>query len=214
MTRRLVSSLSLALLAAVLVLAPAAHAKKGKKSPSVFSQQVQVNAPVPDRPPGVGTVSTALTSTITVPKKKFKGRTIADVNVTGFQTTGAAGNAAQNLYAYLTAPNGRTLQLFRQPGGASLGPWTLDDDSPISICIPTPNPCTDPSQGLYPPYAGTSNLSQNWIGGFNVNGGLYIFNRQTMAGTWTLRVIDIANAGGTSVLNQWGLRIQAKGKSK
>jgi hypothetical protein len=207
MSRRRIALFSVAVMAISLLAAPTAMAKK--KSKNVFSKQVTVNAPVPD--PAPASVSTALISTITVPKQ-FKGREVADVNVTNFQTTGTGATAATTLTAYLTSPSGRTLQLFLNPAGSSLGPWTLDDDSPIAICIPSPNPCRDPSQGLYPPYAGTSNLSQNWIGNFNVNGGLYLFNRQAMRGVWTLRVIDVANASGTSVLNQWGLRIQAKGK--
>jgi hypothetical protein len=205
--RRAMALIPLVVLSAALLLAPGAMAKKGKKNANLFSQQLTLNSGIPDRPAG-NSVSTPLVSTITVPKA-FKGRTVADVNVTNLQTTGSALTSAGQLVAYLTGPSGRTLQLFLMVGGQSMGPWTMDDDTSIAICNAAPPGCTDPSQSLTRPFAGTSNMTQNWQGSFAVNGALSIFDRQGMRGAWTLRVADLTN-GSTSVLNQWGLQIRAK----
>ena len=205
--RRAMVLVPVAVLSAALVMAPAAAAKKSKKNANLFSQQLAVNAPIPDRPAGMNAPPAApLLSTITVPKK-FKGRTVADVNVTALQTTGSAPAAAGDLVAYLTAPNGRTLQLFLSVGDQSLGPWTLDDETSVAICN-SALPCRDPSQALNRPFAGTSNLTQNWFGAFPVNGNLTLFNGLGMRGTWTLRIADRINPR-LSTLNQWGLRIKA-----
>ena len=207
--RRYVAIVALALLLTGALFAPVATAAK-KKSSNLFSQQVTTASAIPDRV-GAGP-STPLTATINVPKK-FKGREVADVNVTGLQTTGSAGGAAPHLTAYLTAPGGRTLQLFFAVGDQSLGPWTLDDDTRTSICNSGGPLCADPDQALYRPFAGTSNVLRNWTGNFPVNGALSIFNGVGMKGTWKLTVVD-GTAGLTSVLNQWGLRIQAARKAK
>jgi hypothetical protein len=178
-------------------------AKKKKSKPKVFSQQLAANAAIPDAAPPAASVP--VRSTITV-GKKFKGLKVADVNVTGIQTTGNAATAANDLIARLTAPNGRTLILFRNKGSVSLGPWTLDDDTSVSICDSAPPPpqmCIDPQQQLHRPFAGTSNLVNNdtpsWI-------PLASFNGLSMRGTWTFTIVDVSPAD-TSVLNSWGLRI-------
>jgi hypothetical protein len=197
-------------LLAMLVVTAGADAKKKKGGAKVFSQQKTVNAPIPN-PANNNTPGTPLVSTITIPKK-FKGKQVGDVNVTGLQTTGSGPGASGELAGYLTSPSGRVLELFFHIGpnaNASLGPWTIDDDTPVSICAPGGgNPCVDPDQSLYPPYAGTSNTDYNWGGGFPVNGTLSIFNGTPMRGDWRLTVVDDSNGGATSVLNQWGLRIK------
>lgn len=205
---RITAALALAMsLVGTAFFAPAAVAKK-KKAPNVFSKQVTSNAPITD--PAAAGIGTPLASTLVVPKA-FKGREVADVNVTGLQTTGSAAGAAVQLTAYLTAPGGRTLQLFLGVGDQSLGPWTMDDDTRVSICNSSGPVCADPDQALYRPFVGTSNLLTNFGGLFPVNGNLTIFNGVSMRGTWTLRVVDATN-GLDSVLNQWGLRIQAAKK--
>ena len=190
-------------------IAPAADAAKKKAKSKVFAATVAPNAAVPEA--AVGARSAPLTSTITV-GKKFKGKVVGDVNVTALQTTGSGSGAANDLAAYLIAPNGRTLQLFFSVGDQSLGFWTLDDDSPVAICpFPPATPCADPAQSLKAPFAGVSNLTLNWVGTFPVNGSLAIFNGLKMRGTWTLLVTDLGPPGatnGTSVLNTWGLRIR------
>lgn len=179
--------------------------KKGKGGKAkVFAKQVTPNAPIPEGA-AAGGVSTPVDSTITVPKK-FKGLNVGDVNVTGIQTTGSASGAANDLIARLTAPNGRTLVLFNLKGDQSLGPWTLDDDTKTEICdVAVGTVCANPLQLLYRPFAGTSNLARtdnpSWL-------PLAMLNGVPMRGTWTFRIVDLTNAGGTtSVLNSWGLRI-------
>lgn len=190
----------MAAFAVLALLAPAAAGAKKKAKTPVFSKSVTVNQPVPDydgTPP-----STALTSTITVPKK-HKGKVVGDVNVTGLQTTGSAAASASQLWIFLGAPSGRTVLLSRGMGGQSLGPWTLDDDSPVAICNLAAPPCTFASQTLPRPFAGTSNLTAN--DGPTLT-PLESLNGTSMRGTWTLTVVDLI-AGSTSTLNTWGLRV-------
>jgi subtilisin-like proprotein convertase family protein len=209
---RRVTGVALALmlaLAGTAFLAAGADAakKKGKGAKTkVFAEQKAVNIPLPEGP-AAGAAGTAVRSTITVPKK-FKGLTVADVNVTGIKTTGSAAGAANDITARLTAPNGRTVILFTNKGDQSLGPWTLDDDTKVAICDqPSSGPifCGDPLQSLYRPFAGTSNLTNNnspyWL-------PLATLNGVPMKGTWTLTLADVSSAGATtSVLNSWGLRL-------
>jgi hypothetical protein len=193
-------------LAGTACLAGGANAaKKGKGGKAkVFAQQKAVNIPLPEGPAG-GAPGTAVRSTITVPKK-FKGLTVADVNVTGIKTTGSAAGAANDLNARLTAPNGRTILLFNAKGDQSLGPWTLDDDTKVAICdVLAGLSCPDPLQSLYRPFAGTSNLT-------NTNSPFWLplatLNGVSMKGNWTFTIADVVSAGATtSVLNSWGLRI-------
>jgi hypothetical protein len=208
--RRLVAVVGVLALAIVVAVGISvnADAKKKKSKANVFSATKTVNAPIPDAV--AGTASTPLTSTITVPKK-FKGKVVGDVDVTGIQTTGDTETAAGNLGAKLIAPNGRTLPLFRAVGGQSLGPWTLDDDTKTSICSAPPGiVCSNPNQSLYQPFAGTSNLAYNDGPAFVP---LAAFNGVPMKGTWTFKIIDGVPAGGmdsgTSVFNRWGLKITA-----
>jgi subtilisin-like proprotein convertase family protein len=189
-----------AALTLVLALGGVAEAKKAK----TFSQQVTPNAGVPNGAP-VGTPLTPLTSTITVPKK-YKKKVVGDVNVTGFQTTGAGGaGAATDLDVYLTAPNGRTVLLIFAGPGQSVGPFTMDDDTTASTCFAAP--CPNPFQSLNPPWAGTANLNNTFVGAFPT-GPLSNFDGIKMKGAWTLKVYDIGANATTSVLNQWGLRIK------
>ena len=197
--RRSGTFLGLALtLVLVLAFAGVAEAKKTK----TFSEQISPNAGVPNVPP-VGQPNLGLSSKITVPKK-YKGKVVGDVNVTGFQTTGSAASAANDLDVYLIAPNGRTeLIVFAAPG-QNVGPYTMDDDTSASACFSAP--CSDPFQSLNPPWAGTANLTRSFVGAFPL-GPLSNFDGIKMKGTWTLKVFDIGSAA-TSVLNQWGLRIK------
>jgi hypothetical protein len=196
--------LALALVTALgMTLGSSAEAKKKKKGPTVFQASVSPNAAIPDdNPTGP---STPLTSTITV-GKKFKGRQVADVNVTGLQTTGNVDGAADDLGFKLTAPNGRTVRLVTPGnlGGTSIGPLTIDDQSPVSICDSTTPTCEDPSSTLVQPFAGTANELSLGSGG---TGGLKAFRLVFMKGTWTLTVWDESGSGQTSVLNAWGLQI-------
>ncbi len=205
----LAASLALALIGLLATAGPAEAAKKKAKT-GPFSQMKAVNAAIPEGP-AAGNRATPLVSTITVPKK-YKGKVVGDVNVTGIQTTGSGAGAGNHLGASLSAPNGRTIDLFVGIGGValqSIGPWTIDDDTSVSICNQTSAiPCTDATRTLYPPFAGTSNTIFNFSGGFPPNGPLASFYRVPMNGTWTFRIFDLTNTGAlTSTLNQWGLRV-------
>ena len=179
--------------------------KKKKKGPSSFQQSLVVNGAIPDVP-ATGP-STPLQSSLTV-GKKFKGKQVADVNVLGLQTTGNANGALGDLGFHLTAPNGRTIRLIN-PGfldGMSLGPLTIDDQSPVSTCNSDPPPtCENPTSTLTRPFAGTAN--ELFLGSAGT-GGLKVFRGVFMKGTWTLTAWDEDDLGQTSVLNGWGLQIK------
>ncbi len=181
---------------------PAKKSKRKQKSSLAVTKAVGL--PIPQDAP-VGP-SVPVRSTITVSDKAFKGKTVGDLNVTGISTSGSAASAANDLVAKLTAPNGRTVQLFSNYGGTSisLGPWTLDDDVAVSACISDlPAECSPPF-GLLPPFAGTSDLL--FLGTANT-GPLSVFNGSPIRGTWTFAVHDNSPAATTSILNSWGLQI-------
>jgi hypothetical protein len=179
-----------------------AAAKKKAKTPRFFQSVVQSNAAIPDD--AATGHSTPVDSTITVPKK-FKGRAVADVNVTSIQTTGSATGAAAHLIMRIIAPNGRSVRLWSGGfGDQSIGPLTLDDDTPVSICTLTP-PCRFGPDTLNRPFAGTSNLQFLGSGG---TGPLSHLDGVAMRGTWTFEIWDEV-AGKTSTLNSWGLEITA-----
>jgi hypothetical protein len=203
---RLVGIVLLALSLGVGFAAGDAAAKKKKSKASVFSASVAPNAAIPDRPPSPGQEIPAV-STITV-GKKFKGKTVGDVNVTGIQITGSAADAAPDISFSLSSPNGKFVLLeATQLTGQSIGPLTLDDDTRRSICPSPTLTCDDPDSTLTEPFAGTANL-------FGLRQGdlapLSNFNGVSMKGTWTFRVWDNDNNGVTSTLNAWGVQITAE----
>jgi hypothetical protein len=189
--------------AAALLWAGPAAAKGGKSR--TFERSLTPNLAIPDASPG-GFFGIAR-SQINVPKK-FKGKVVSDVNVTGIQTTGSGADAAEDNWLVLGAPNGRTLIMTFGLTGQNVGPLTLDDDTSTSLCTsPTPTPeCSlqDP-ESLGQPFAGTANLAFRGNG----TGSLAYFNGLKMRGTWTLTVVDDNDDNVTSVLNAWGLKIKA-----
>jgi hypothetical protein len=189
-------------LGAGLAAGDAAAKKKKHKTASVFAGSVSPNLAVPDRPAG-NTPETMVTSAITVPKK-FKGKVVGDLNITGLKTTGDAANSADSLDLMLVAPGGPAV-LFDAGAlnGQSIGPVTFDDDTATSFCADPP--CSDPDQTLMYPYAGTTNLAFTFGGD---TGPLSVFNGTPMRGAWTLYAWD-SNTGGTNVVNTWGLQISA-----
>jgi hypothetical protein len=205
MTRRLTLTaiLGLALCTAFALTLTTAEAKKKKaKTPTVIQQTVQVNGAVPNAP-ATGH-STPLNSTITV-GKKFKGKVVGDLNVTGITTTGSGLGAADDLSFRLIAPNGRSVRLINSIGDQSIGPLTLDDDTTVEICNDATPPCNYPPATLNRPFAGTANLQYLGTAG---TGPLSKLNGLAMRGTWTFQVWDNDDPT-TSTLNSWGLVITA-----
>jgi subtilisin-like proprotein convertase family protein len=194
---------SLALLVAVGSAAGGAQAKKKGRAGGTAEITKTVNASVPD---AVGNTSGMLVSTIDIGGRKFKGTRVRDVNVT-VQTTGAISSSAQDIAARLTAPNGATSWLFADLEGQSIGPLTLDDQTPIWLNIDsTPQDVVPGALGV--PYAGTAQPDCiEALGGCPLG----VMNDTPASGIWTLRVHDTSHAapGRTSVLNLWRLRVVA-----
>ena len=59
---------------------------------------------------------------------------------------------------HLIAPNGHTVRLIDGIGDSSIGPLTLDDDTPRAICNDTALNCVDPDQSLIEPFGGTASM--------------------------------------------------------
>ena len=209
MIRRIAIAAALSLLAALAFsVSPAGAAKKKKPRPSVVVASQSPNAAIPD---GTAATNGLLTTTIGLPGKKLKGAEIRDVNAT-LQTTGSGANAAGQIAASLTAPNGSTTWLLgiatgagpNGLGGQSIGPLTLDDESPMRL-ISTPLG-TQPSNALPPPYAGTAQPNCFFSSGSCT---LSLMEGGPVRGTWTLRAYDYSPAGPvTSVLNAWSINIR------
>lgn len=197
-----VLALALSVTAGLAVTADAAKKKK-KKTPSVAKLTKAVNAAVPDDVAGDGP-HPALLSTQTI-SKKFKGKVVGDVNVT-FRTTGDAVGSANDLKVRISAPNGRTVQLYNGIGGsiASIGPLTLDDDTRTLMCNDDVLSCEDPDATLLQPFAGrAAGDEEGYVELARLNG-------VPMRGNWTLTVFDDGNgAGQTSSLNEWTLEVRA-----
>jgi hypothetical protein len=191
--------LSVGVIVAVLALLGGAllggTADAAKKKSKVFKSTKTVNQGIPNFTPGG--LDGVLRSTITVPKKSFKGKTADVVQVTGLQTTGSGPGAAADIEAFLSSPQGRTIELFENIGDVSIGPLTLTPNSPVKLCdTPTP-PCADVLKTLNRPFAGTAG-----------DEALAHFTGVKMTGTWTLTVEDDGGPATTSILNQWGLSIK------
>jgi hypothetical protein len=198
-----VNRLGIAVLAAMIigslaVAVPTAGA--AKKGGGAVNLTKVVNQAIPDQT-SFAALRVPLTSTITV-GKRFRGRKIRDVNVTA-QTAGASGsNPAFDLTARLTGPNGATTQLWSNGrSGSSIGPLTLDDESPLRLGS---GPPVDP-QALYAPYVGVAQPFSD---------PLAVMDGGPVRGTWTFEIVDILSMSGnqgTSNLVQWRLNV-ATGK--
>jgi hypothetical protein len=208
---RLFALVLLALCLAVgLASGDAAAKKKKHKAPSAFAASLAPNAAIPDQPlaPGHDII---VSSTITV-GKKFKGKTVGDVNVTGIQTTGDSATSAQDLSFAIAAPNGKWVLLNGTSlGGQNIGPLTLDDDTQTSVCNSATPTCSDPDATLLRPFAGTANELGLSTGDA---GPLSIINGSPMRGTWTFTIWDNNHNARASVLNGWGLQITAEKPAK
>jgi hypothetical protein len=184
--------LALVLIVASLAGATAADAKKKHKRVGAVNITQPVNAAIPDRSSGgFG----RLISQIVV-GRRFKGKSIGDVNIT-IQTTGNDPDSARDVLPFLTAPNGDTVGLFSGLLGRSIGPLTLDDEAGAGICTADPPPCKfDPFESLLAPYAGRAQPSSP----------LSFLDLGPIRGVWTLQAMDQSN-GNTSTLVSWTLNV-------
>jgi subtilisin-like proprotein convertase family protein len=191
------------LLLTAAMLGGEAEAKKkaGPKGPLTAKATKAVNQAIPDGVSAPGSPG-ILRSTIAV-GRKFKGTSIADVNLT-FQTAGASAASANDLRFRLTAPSGATTTLLVSPIGQSIGPLTLDDETAVRTCNDPNPPCFDPDRTLGPPYAGRASVAFS---------GLYLLDGGPVRGNWTLRVSDVGT-GETSTLSSWGLEIATEPRVK
>jgi hypothetical protein len=147
--------------------------------------------------------------------KKAKGKVVDWNTVTVTTTfTGSDNEALSDIFAELTAPNGRTAGLFAPvsdfpftgpTGGNTVsGPLTETPNSPIGVCFadpgPPPNPpCFNPENTVGPPnYTGT-------IG----NPGLEAFGGVPARGTWTLKLFN-SSSTTTATLNSATITITLK----
>lgn len=182
------------MLAPALAAAPVLAAKK-RKAVTTLNVSKTLNEPIPPRAPGPagGGVYGLLTSTIEV-GKRFRGRLIRDVDVT-VQTLGTTGDTpANDLFAKLTAPNGATVTLFSQliasAPNLSIGPLTIDDESPLWA---RPRPPV----GLAPPWTGRARPA---------GPPLAVMDGGPAKGIWTLKVLD-RGVTEDSTLVSWALQV-------
>jgi len=183
-------------------VADAAKKKKKKKAGGTVSVTKSVNQAIPDQLGVAPFTWGKVTSTIDISGKKFKGKVVGDVNLM-VQTTGDVADAANDLVFRLTAPNGRTIVPIAAIGDQSIGPFTMDDDTPVLICDSITPPCPDPDRTLNQPFAGTAQPTGPEFATGPIFAGL---NGVPMRGSWTLKVFD-EDAGQTSTFNQWALTV-------
>jgi hypothetical protein len=196
---RAVAVAAFALLGVTLLAGVADAKRKGAKPRGPVETTKTVGQLVPDAGP---TTAGVLRSTITIGGKRLKGKSIEDVDAT-VKTTGVGPGAAEDFGVRLTAPNGATTTLFNELPGQSVGPLTLDDESPVYMCLSDAPPCGDPDRSLVFPFAGTA----------SGEGDLQIFDRGPIRGTWTLTAQDDFTSGMT-VLDFWSLRITPRRPAK
>ena len=114
--------------------------KKKKKGGGSATVTKTVNAPVPDAiGNGVEKVLDGKLATTLTVGKAGKNKSIGRVAVT-LQTTGLAAGAAGDLDANITAPDGTTVGLFGGLAGQSIGPLTIQPNSPSRRVRTTPRP--------------------------------------------------------------------------
>ena len=102
-----------------------------------------------------------------------------------------------DLYAYLVAPNGKTVVLMNQPGSDLFGAAGAG----MNITLTDATTGSDYHGSIQNP--GDGNLT----GSFNAAGSLSTFNGSAANGTWSLYFADLSSGGGTSTLNSWSLGI-------
>jgi hypothetical protein len=151
--------------------------------------------------------------------KKFKGKTVGDVDatlsLTGTPRPGTTCGGVCNIQLRLTAPNGAQTSLISGgPGVAGITGnvvtnLTLSDQTPTLTCggpsgppTPPPPPCGDPDATLLAPYTGVAQP------GLNLN----LLNGSPIKGIWTLTGFDFCGAAvcgdaGTAAVTAWSVKI-------
>jgi hypothetical protein len=190
MTKRsVVASLAIALaVSGVAGAKPKEQRGKGKANRLVVTKQV--GEVIPD---AIGSIDGVLVSDIDA-GSRYRGRKIRDVNVT-LQTSGTGMGAAGDLRFRLTAPNGATTNLFSGLSGISIGPLTLDDESPFELGgLIAPNGFT-----LAAPYNGVAMPAAP----------LNVMDNGGVKGRWSLTAVDRVSGGPPSSLLFWRLTVTA-----
>jgi subtilisin-like proprotein convertase family protein len=178
-----------------------ADAKKKKKKSTTISLTKAVNQVVPpaaDPPAGIFR-NGLLVSTITV-GKAFKGKQIGDVNATVSYTATGVGSDLGDLTVELTAPNGASSYLTcNNYFGPTLGPLTIDDETPFSTT--NSDPATDQETNtLYAPYIGRSQPC--YIPLSVMDGG-------PAKGVWTLFIFNFEDtATEIHTFGSWGIEVK------
>lgn len=174
--------------------------KKGKKV-GPANVTVAVNQVVPPATVGPPFRNGILTSTAVV-GKKYRGRQVADVNATVQYNVSGPGSDLGDLALELTAPNGATSLLVASPlFGTTVGPLTLDDETPLFVSSADPADFQDPDR-LFTPYIGKS--QPNFIPLSVMDGG-------PARGTWTLKVRNVEDiATEVHTFGSWSLQIQTR----
>jgi hypothetical protein len=181
--------------------------KKKKKNSGTATVSKTLNQGIPDRVPFTPTTNPPA-GTLLVPlsvSKKFKGKTVANVDVT-FQTTGQQPDSASDLEFFLSAPSGDTYEIDGNGfGGQSIGPVTMSSHTATQTCgynpaAPPPySPvCSGPTPFLNPPFVGVARDTD-----------LPNYRGLPMMGTWTFWALDVDDPD-TSILNSVKLVITAQ----
>jgi PKD repeat protein len=130
----------------------------------------------------IPTTVATVTSTLGVTGTQYTGSVITDVNVTNLNVTHTY---IQDLRITLTSPAGTSVILLNQPCGSQNNLNLGFDDQATTATLP----CPPTSGALYIP-----------------SSALSAFNGESMAGTWTLKVEDLASQDG-GTLNGWTLQL-------
>jgi len=126
------------------------------------------------------------------------GSTVSSLTV----SLNISGGFNGDLYAYLVSPNGTLVMLMNQPGVSLNGIGASGAGMNITLTDST----SDPN------YHGSIQdvtSSSFMMGSYNAAGSLVNFNGLQANGNWTLYFADLANGGGTSLVEGWSLNITA-----
>jgi len=123
------------------------------------------------------------------------GSTVSSLTV----SLNISGGFNGDLYAYLVSPNGTLVMLMNQPGVSLNGIGASGSGMNITL--------TDSftANGSIQNVTSGSYLTGN----YNAAGSLVNFNGSQADGNWTLFFADLANGGGTSLVEGWSLNITA-----